>query len=531
MQKKIHLLLVPFLLIFFSCTESQSDPSVAEVQETTEAVQAEMTEQEAESEPESVFESVPAVVLRDDASIWENENGNLSAKPIITLDMGTEVQYLGVDEDLTSGSKSYKYSKISFNDGIEGWISTVRLAKNSKPAVLIIESGLYSRPSVTSPINITLPAGQIVAVSIEDGLFDNFAKMTYSFYTEDRISAPASRYIPLENISSEPGDIDTAKLVLKAFRNDEQRNDFFNLAFSLDSNFNITGILKSNQNGYKYPLLDDSPITLPENLDLLAVNPQNDGESESWYLSRTEDGLLAWVIKNSVDLDSDLVKTVMNRPQLVDKSIYNGNGFQSVILYQGLSLRGLVKDENGNESFNRLGSLELGQVVYYMGDDRVFNDIEYSRIELANGSGGWCSKAYLAVDTVPAVITKSNVSQFKEAKLTSLSPVKIERFQIVALSLKEESGFFKISYFPIDKDMPFQKDVYIQKTSAPSSFMENDIDATILFQMCLIEEDKELAGLYLRKAAEIPSFFQSEISDLYYEAKGITVEPESSETE
>ena len=528
MQKKLLLIVVASLLLIFSCTESQSDSIVAEVQESTDLVQA---EQETVDESEPILEPLPAVVLRDDASIWGNENGSLSAKSILTLDMGTEVQYLGVDEELKSGSNSYKYSKISFNDGIEGWISTVRLAKNAIPAVLIIESGLYSKPSITSPININLPAGQIVAVSIEDALFDDFAKITYSFYTKDKISVPVNRYVPLDHISSEPGDIDTAKLVLKAFRNDEQRNDFFNLAFSLESNFKTTALLKPNQNGYKNPQMNDAPIALTNIQDLLAVNPQNEGKADPWYLARTEDGQLVWVMTSSVVLDNNPIKTVMSRPQLVDKSSYKGNGVQSVVLYPELSFRGLVKDEDGNESLIRLGSLELGQVVYYMDEDRTFNDIEYSRIELANGIGGWCSKGYLAVDTVPGVITKSDLSQFKEAKLTSLAPVKIDRFQIVALSMREEAGFFKISYLPNDKDLPFQKEVYIQKTAAPSSYVESDIDATILFQMCLLEEDPDLADLYLRKAGEIPSFFQSEISDLYYEAKGITSEPESSETE
>jgi len=525
MQKKTILFLFSLVLLFFSCSEKQSDTSDPIVQESAESVQTDesTTGQAVEAEVESSFEPVPAVVLRDDASIWENEEGNLSAKPLTTLDMGTEVKFLGEKEDLKSGSKTYNYSKIDLGNGAIGWISTVRLAINAKPGVLITQTGLYSRPSVTSPIDKNLPSGQLVAVSLENGLFENFALVTYSYYTGDKISVPESYYVPVKVISSDQEDIDTAKLVLKAFRKDELRNDFFNLAIDeLQSNFKVTGTVKPNQNGFKYPEMDDNPLQLPNEVDILAVNPQVNGESQPWYLTKTEDGQLAWVMVTSVNITSDPVKNVVGRPQLLDKSSYKGEGKQSVILYPGLSFRSLVKDENGKESLSLISSLELAQVVYYMGENRVFNDIEYSRIELADGTSGWCSASYLAIDTVPAVITGSDVSQFKEAKLTALSPVRLQRFQIIALSLKEESGFFKVSYLPLDKEIPLQKDVYLQKTSAPTSYMKDDIDATLLFQMCLDSEDAMLSDLYLRKAAEIPSFFQNEISDLFYEAKGIS---------
>jgi len=527
MQKKRNLLLFSLIFLVFGCSEKQDVTSAPVAQELTESVQTDesSTDQSTDqsTETESSYEPVPAVVLRDDASIWDNEEGYLSAKPLTTLDMGTEVTFLGEKEDLKSGNNTYNYSRIELGNGVVGWISTVRLAINAKPGALITETGLYSRPSVTSPIDKTLPSGQLVAVSLDNGLFENFALITYSYYTGEKISVPESYYVPVEAISSEQEDLDTAKLVLKAFRKDEMRNDFFNLAIDeLQSNFKVTGIVKPNQNGYKYPEMDDNPLLLPNEINILAVNPQIHGESQPWYLTKTEDGQLAWVMAASVSLNSDPVDSVVGRPQLVDKSDYRGEGTQSVILYPGLSFRTLVKDENGNESLTLVSSLELAQVVYYMGENRVFNDIEYARIELADGTSGWCSASYLAIDRVPAVVTGSDVSQFKEAKLTALSPVRLQRFQIIALSLKEESGFFKVSYLPLDKNIPLQKDVYLQKTSAPTSYMKDDIDATLLFQMCLESEDATLSDLYLRKAAEIASFFQNEISDLFYEAKGIS---------
>ncbi len=528
LKKLLTLSLTIVILTLFSCTEPGST-KVNPVQDESLVVTESESTKDADLPPAE--DPVPAVVIRDDASIWENNEGTLSVQAITKLDMGTEVSYLGSDEDLKSGSKVYKYSKIRLNSGVEGWVSTVRLAKNAKAAVVVVESGLYSRPSITSPINRTIPAGQIVAVSLDEGIIDDYAKIIFSFYNEDRISVPENRFIPLEKLSSSSSDLDTARLVLKAFRNEEQRNDFFNLAFSIDSIFTTTGKVIGEQSGYKYPEMGDDPIALSSDINILAINPQNEGESEPWVLAQLEDKQLLWLRSDAVKPDADLVKSVLSRPVLTDFSKYKGSGTQSVILYPGLSFRIPGKDKEGNEAMKSIGSLELGQVVYYMNEEMSYNNIDYSKIELSSGKEGWCSKAYLAIDTVPAVITNHEISQFKEAKLTALSPIKLERFQIIAQSLKEESGFFKISYLSTDKSIGFQKDVYIQKTAAPSSYMTNDIDATLLFKMCLSEEDPELIDLYLRKAGEIPSFFVDEISDLFYEHQNGLSESEASETE
>lgn len=528
LKKILNLSLSIVILTLFSCGESNSTKAIPQVDEPLVLKESETTDNP-DITPETI--TIPAVVIRDDVSLWGNDEGILSAKSITKLDMGTEVVYLGKDEDLKSGSKSYKYSLIRLNNGVEGWISTVRLVKNAKVAVAVVESGLYSRPSRTSPINRTIPAGQIVAVSLDDGIVDGYVKITFSFYSDNKISAPENRFIPLENLSSSSTDMDTAKLVLKAFRNEEQRNDFFNLAFSIDSIFTTTGIIMGEQNGYKYPEIGDDPIALSSNIEILAINPQNEGESEPWILVQREDSQLLWLRSDAVKSDVDPVKGVLSRPALTDFSIYKGSGTQSVILYPGLSFRIPDKDKDGNEIMKSIGSLELGQVVYYMNDEMSFNNINYSKIELSSGKEGWCSKAYLAIDTVPAVITKTDVSQFKEAKLTALSPIKLKKFQIIAQSLNEDSGFFKISYLSTDKSIGFQRDVYVQKTAAPSSYMTNDIDATLLFQMCLSEEDPELIDLYLRKAGQIPSFFVDEISDLFYEHQSGSIESETPETE
>jgi len=538
LKRPLSSLLLAAVLLISGCGEQQNT-AVSQKTETAPQSAAEETPSESETantgetgaqvpEPVSI---VPAVVLRDDASVWENENGQLSKSPITKLDMGSEVIYLGQEEELKSGNSVYRYSRVRLTDETEGWISSVRLARNAVPAVITCESGLYRKPAVTSPLDRNLPAGQIVAVSLEDGNRNGFAGITFSYYSDNKLSSPEKSFVEYRNISSTPNDIETAKLVLKAFRNSDQEKDFFNLALSLGSVFESAGTIIGNLNAYTAPDLNSEPIPTTAEVKLLAINPQEKGESLSWYLAQLSNNQLAWVNAEAVKLETEVQDRITLRPHLEDKTTYRGEGTPSTSLYQGLSFRKLETDKDGNESLKAFSSLDMGEVVYYLGEDREFNDINYARIEMADGREGWCSKSYLAIDALPTVVTQSDAPVFNDTKLTSLTPLKLELFQIVALHNDEESGFYKISYNPMDEKTSLQKEVFIQMKTASLSYDRNDIDATLLFQRSLKEEDSSLKDLYLRKAAVIPSFFQNIIADLYYEAEGGNPEFSAENTE
>ncbi len=520
--KKIAFCLLTLLFLMFTgCDKTESTPAVQQEENLGQPdVEAEET---VVTEPEEVLEIGPAVVLRDEARVWENKNGTIGDE-LKSLDMGTSVVFLGKQEKLKSrnGNTAYNYSKVRLDDNTEGWISSYRLALNSVPGVLVVNTCLYEKPRLTSPTNRNIPAGQIVAVSLEYGNVNGFAKIKFSYYYDEgkNISDPMVRFVEFENISSDTNDIDTAKLVLKAFRNKEQRDEFFNYAFDQNPSYESGATLIGDQVAYELPDMISEPIEVPSNINVLAINPIEDGKAQSWYLTQVNDGKLAWINSQAVSLDFKITDKVTQRPTLEDKSTYRGNGKQSVVLYQNLSFKELIKDENGKESLKYNESLELGQIVYYLGNERTFDDREWSEVELVNGSKGWCRTPYIAVDAAPAVVTQEGNPVFKEPKLTALSSEKLTEFQIIAVYLNEESSFFKISYHLDDKDKLY-REVFLQKSKASLSYMADDINATLLFQQCLDEDtEAEAVDLYLRKAAEIPSFFKDRIDELYYEAKG-----------
>ncbi len=512
-------LLTLLFLMLTGCDKTESTPVIQ--QEEAAGQPDASAEETVVTEPEKVLEIGPAVVLRDDANVWENNKGTIG-KSLKSLDMGTSVVFLGEKEDLKSGTNSYNYAKIRTDDNTEGWISSYRLALDSVPGVLVVDSGLYIRPRITSPINRTVPAGQIVAVSLEDGNVNGFARIQFSYYDDnDKISNWEKRYVEFENISSNSNDIETAKLVLKAFRVKKQETEFFNYAFDQNPSYVSTATIIGDQSAFELPDMTSELVEIPSSINVLAINPHKDGEAQSWYLTRLEDGKLAWVNSKAVSLDFRITDKVTQRPTLEDKSTYRGNGKQSVVLLQGLSFQERVKDEKGVEKFKYISPLELGQIVYYLGNDRTFDDKEWSEIELVDGKKGWCRTPYIAVDAAPAVVTQAGNPVFKEPKLTALSSKKLTEFQIIAVYLNEESSFFKISYYSDVEGERLQSEVFLQKSKASLSYMADDINATLLFQLCLDEDtEAEAVDLYLRKAAEIPSFFKDRIDELYYEAKG-----------
>ena len=154
---------------FFSCQPSGTVKSSAKAE--MEAADSESGAAAETAEAEKIItDPRSSVILRDDARIWMNNNGTISSEYVAKVDMGTEVLYLGEDEKLRTGEEFYMYSRVKLSSGKEGWVSSVRLARNAVSAIVLESCRAYKKPVVTEPLDRIIPAGQIVAVSQQRGL-------------------------------------------------------------------------------------------------------------------------------------------------------------------------------------------------------------------------------------------------------------------------------------------------------------------------------------------------------------------------
>ncbi len=465
-------------------------------------------------------ESIPSVVLRDEVGIWENENGKLSSRPLTLLDLGQELVYLSSDEELSAGNNSYRYSHVRLDDGIEGWVSTFRLAKNAIAATVVEQVGLYGKPLITTPVNRILPSGQVVAVSLDKGIVNGFVEISFSFYEDGSISNPETYYIEFETLSVDEKDLNAAQLVLKAFRLPEQRDDFFALAASLESIFD--SFIYLGDDSVIYEDYDTSSPTIEnrETSRLLAINPHTEGNAEDWYAIIDNDELLGWTQSDSTVTNQPLRKMVVQRPSLKDKSVYFGNGVPAVNLYQNISLRKKVADEQGNETLVAFESLEMGEIVYASDQEMAYDGVDYIFVESPNGYAGWSSKTFIVTDSKAAVVIKNDVRVFDDTRLTALTTIKLSRLQLLAVSNQRYDGFLKISF--IDRNNgKLHTNLYIQSNQQSFSFEKNDVDGAILLEKMLDEKDEEMAALYHQEFIKIPSFFQHEV-DILPEAEAVS---------
>ncbi len=502
--------LLASIVLMTSCQDSEKTDSDHETLEATSALEG--SSESKESPPETELH-IPAVVLRDEAVVWDSRDEKSISGSLHQLDMGTEITYLGIDKELTSGSNSYDYSRVELSDGTSGWVSTFRLAKNAISAVVVEKAWLYKKTMITTPVNRTVPGGQIVAVSLEQGQKNGFAQITFSWYDGDRISNPETLYIEYDKLSVNVNDIGAAQLTLKAFRYPEQRSDFFNLAISTGSIFNVNINLGSERRIHTEPDINSDRIEGWTEMRVLAVNPWDEGDATDWYPVIHDDENPGWIQTEILTLDAPLRETISLRPPLDDKSTYTGEGVPSINLYQGLSYRKLVKDEQGDERLIPHKYLEIGEIVYTTGREMKYDNIDFIHIEFPGGDNGWSSKSYIITNSRAAVITENNIRTFKEPKLTALSKLKLDRFQIAAVSNEEFSGFIKLSY--IDrKDKTLHKDVYVQLEKAAFSYNENDVNTALLLEKISSEENEESREIYTRKIMTIPSIFQNDLNDI-----------------
>jgi hypothetical protein len=517
--KRITVILLT-IFVFFSCSESEVGSAEEGIPVAGETLKESGFSGIARKK-DSVVQPVPAVILRDDSKVWGNEGSELSSESLAILDYGTEVTYVGVDQDFSTGKNEYSFSKIRTSDGVEGWVYTYRIGKNCLSAVVVEAASLYSKPSLASPLNRHLPSSQIVAVSLEQGEIDGFAQVKFSYYNEKgSISAPETGYVSLDLLSSSPEDIEVSKLVLKAFRTPEQKDAFLGLTFTQKTVFRTTGILNEGML-YSEPSLDSDASPVNATVEILAINPHVEGEAQPWYLAMNSVGELVWVYAGlgeepSVTLPTSIKDSITEHPAIPRNSNYTGSGVKSVNVYPGLSLRELLVNEQGIESVSRFDSLEMGETVYSM-EVKEIGGKKYVNVELPGNTSGWASASYIAQNARPAVILDNDVYVYKEAKLTALSSLRLMKNQVVAVYDAAEAGFLKISY--VSEDEKLHSEYYIQSSMVALSYSESDLMAALLFYKIQHTEDQTMKDALFESGQMLSSYLSDEWYTLVYGAE------------
>lgn len=118
---------------------------------------------------ESPQEAKFAVCIWDRAALKETPDEK--GKWLESISLGEKCEYLDNTKEDNTGSKSTKYYKVRLQGGKEGWVQATLLALDSKPAALIQNAELYSRPDLLTKTDKMFSKMDIVAVKANQGDF------------------------------------------------------------------------------------------------------------------------------------------------------------------------------------------------------------------------------------------------------------------------------------------------------------------------------------------------------------------------
>ncbi len=194
MKKYLTLVLVIIILIIPACVKEE---------EPAETGTIEQNQPEPESEPVVEETAVESVCLYK--GLWlRNEPG--ASSPVSTLELGEKVVYLGEDKSDDAGKN---YSLIRRKNGEEGWANAAFIAINAKTAVILDETTIYTKDSLTAATDSKLQMMQITAVFNEPAE-NKFVKI--SFNNMETSVLVLNRYVKESSISFSENDILSALL-------------------------------------------------------------------------------------------------------------------------------------------------------------------------------------------------------------------------------------------------------------------------------------------------------------------------------
>ena len=153
---------------------------------------------------EETVQTMPAVCVWDKLSVRETPGEK--GKWLTSLSVGESLTHLGADSVI--GNKNY--SKIALNDGKEGWTRTDLIVIDAKPAVLVNDTDIYSRPDLLTKSDKKFAMMNIVAsMNTQDSWHEVKGKRTGGTWVDQG-------WVKGTNLSFEAVDIATAKFALKA---------------------------------------------------------------------------------------------------------------------------------------------------------------------------------------------------------------------------------------------------------------------------------------------------------------------------
>jgi hypothetical protein len=143
MKKMFIIGLLLLLCTILACEKQEADPVVEE------------------PVVEKVIEKVEAVCIWDKGSL--RKEPNRKAKWISNLALGEKMIWTG-EAFIDSTDKNRRFLKMLLSDGTEGWTADYFVVTNAKPAVLVKDASIYSRPDLVTETDKDFKEMEIVAV-------------------------------------------------------------------------------------------------------------------------------------------------------------------------------------------------------------------------------------------------------------------------------------------------------------------------------------------------------------------------------
>jgi hypothetical protein len=163
-----------------------------------------------------------AVCIWDRTPVKDSPDEN--GKWIASLNLGEKCTFLDDTKDVNNGTKTLTYYKVKLLDGKEGWAQKDLIILNSRPATLVENAEIYSRPDLLTKTNNSFSRMDIVAVkSTQNGFLEITGKRKDGKWIE-------SGWIKEANLTFEDVDIAVAKFALNALKNTDEtkRNEEIN---------------------------------------------------------------------------------------------------------------------------------------------------------------------------------------------------------------------------------------------------------------------------------------------------------------
>ena len=196
-KKSFYSVLVIFFALFFSCSSNSENSSDTPEEEPL------ATETTPVEEPLEIEKS-PAVCIWDKVSV--REAPSKKGKWITSLSIGESLTYLGIDSVVGKNT----YVKVLLNDGNEGWAREDFIVNNAKPAVVLGDIDLYSRPDLLTKTGKKFSMMDIVSsIEKQDDWMQIKGKRTNGKWIENG-------WVKAQHISFESVDIATAKFAKQA---------------------------------------------------------------------------------------------------------------------------------------------------------------------------------------------------------------------------------------------------------------------------------------------------------------------------